>query len=139
MTTIAYNHKDKQIAVDSRVSSGTLINTDKYNKAYKIGDCLVILAGSLSDIGTFVSEFPKIQTAVDCVGFCIDNKLVYNISVDEQGKLHKSLVKFNDAEGSGYAFAIAAMDFGKSAKDAIKYATTRDIGTGGRIRVYNVI
>ncbi len=139
MTTIAYHHKDKQIAVDSRVSSGTFINTDNHKKVYKVGDCILFLSGGLSDIYTFISEFPEIRTAGSCAGFCIDNKLVYNISVDKEGRLHKSLVSYNDAEGSGYAFAIAAMDFGKSAKEAIKYTATRDNGTGGRIRVYNVI
>ncbi len=37
------------------------------------------------------------------------------------------------AIGSGWQFAIAAMDFGKSAKQAIEYAMTRDNGTGGGV------
>ncbi|WP_210772140.1 hypothetical protein [Rhodanobacter lindaniclasticus] len=37
------------------------------------------------------------------------------------------------AIGSGWQFAIAAMDFGKTAKQAIEYAMTRDNGTGGGV------
>jgi hypothetical protein len=34
------------------------------------------------------------------------------------------------AEGSGWKWALAAMDFGKTAVEAVKYASTRDNGTG---------
>lgn len=37
------------------------------------------------------------------------------------------------AIGSGWQFALAAMDFGKTAKQAIEYAATRDNGTGGGV------
>lgn len=37
------------------------------------------------------------------------------------------------AIGSGWQFAAAAMDFGKTAKQAIEYAATRDNGTGGGV------
>lgn len=40
--------------------------------------------------------------------------------------------------GSGYQFAIAALDLGKTAKEAVNYAKTRDIYTGGRVRVFDV-
>ena len=38
------------------------------------------------------------------------------------------------AIGSGAAFAIAAMDCGKNAIEAVRIAKRRDISTGGRIR-----
>jgi ATP-dependent protease HslVU (ClpYQ) peptidase subunit len=44
----------------------------------------------------------------------------------------------NQGVGSGFKFAISAMDHGKSAKDAVKYAATRDIYTGGKIHVYDI-
>lgn len=34
------------------------------------------------------------------------------------------------AEGSGWKWALAAMDFGKTAVEAVQYASTRDNGTG---------
>lgn len=137
MTTIAYHHGDKQIAVDSRTSSGSLIDTDKAIKHYKINNCLLILAGSLADIDIFINEYPEIKSDINCSGFCIDNKLAYHIGVKDN-RLKKSLSTYNDAEGSGYAFALAAMDFGKSAKEAVKYAMTRDNYTGGKVRVFDV-
>ena len=44
----------------------------------------------------------------------------------------------NESFGSGSSFALSAMDFGKSAKDSVKYAMTRDIYTGGKIKVIKV-
>jgi len=35
MTTVAYNHKDKEIAVDSRFSRGDIISTDNGIKVFK--------------------------------------------------------------------------------------------------------
>ena len=37
------------------------------------------------------------------------------------------------AIGSGHDFALAAMDFGKTAAEAVAYAATRDSGTGGGV------
>jgi len=48
------------------------------------------------------------------------------------------LVEYNDAMGSGEEFALAALDHGKTAEDAVAYAATRDSGTGGKIRVFDV-
>lgn len=42
------------------------------------------------------------------------------------------------AIGSGAKFAIAAMDCGKCAKDAIKIAKRRDSATGGNIKVIKI-
>lgn len=39
------------------------------------------------------------------------------------------------AIGSGEQFAISAMDFGLTAKEAIKYAVKRDASSGGKIKV----
>lgn len=137
MTTMSYHHKDKQIAVDSRTSSGSLIDTDKAIKYYKVNNCLLFLSGALHDIDIFISEYPEIKSDINCSGFCVDNKIVYHVSV-KSSQLKKSKTAFNDADGSGYAFALAAMDFGKNARDAIKYAMKRDVYTGGRIRLYDI-
>ncbi len=95
------------------------------------------MCGSLSDIDTFINEYPNIKTEVDCGGFVIEGGCAYGVS-EKDCKLVKYKLTYNDADGSGYAFALAAMDFGKSAKDAVKYAATRDTYTGGRVRVFDV-
>ena len=56
----------------------------------------------------------------------------------KDGLLKRYALTYNDADGSGYAFAISAMDFGCDARGAVKYASTRDNYTGGRIKVINV-
>lgn len=67
----------------------------------------------------------------------ISNGLVYNIIFD--GKRLKELaVEFDIAWGSGEEFALAAMDFGNSAEEAVKYAMTRDTCTGGKVHVYDI-
>lgn len=43
-----------------------------------------------------------------------------------------------DAIGSGYAYAIAAMDMGASAEDAVRAAMKRDIYTGGAVRTVTI-
>ena len=40
------------------------------------------------------------------------------------------------AIGSGMVWAMAAMDFGMSAREAVTYAATRDNQTGGTVDVY---
>ena len=47
-------------------------------------------------------------------------------------------LKFNDYVGSGGYDALRALDFGKSAKEAIEYAATKDCNTGGKVRVFNL-
>ena len=137
MTTIVYDHKNKQIAFDSRTSAGTHICTDNAKKHFNVGDSLLILAGPLSDIDTFVEEYPSIKTESDASGFCVENNIVYDIA-EKSGKLSKSRIHYSDSQGSGYAFAIAAIDNGKTAKEAIKYAMTRDNCTGGKVHVYDI-
>lgn len=43
-----------------------------------------------------------------------------------------------DAIGSGAAYALAAMDMGASAEDAVRAAMKRDIYTGGKVRAMKV-
>ncbi len=137
MTTLAYHHKDGHLAFDSRVSSGSHICTDRWAKAFYVGDSLMILAGSLSDIDIFRSEYPNIETELACSGYVIEKDGFYGVGV-VSGVLKKFRVTFNDADGSGYAFAVAAMDFGKTAAEAVRYAMTRDTATGGAVTVINV-
>lgn len=136
MTTIAYHHESKTIAVDSRTSSGCLINTDKAQKIQKKDGVTFVLAGSNCDISEFIDRYSSgtIDIDLDCSGFIIENSNVYHVMIKDK-KLKKSPLEYNDAEGSGYAFAISAMDFGKSAMEAVEYAKTRDNRTGGEVKI----
>lgn len=137
MTTIVYDHKNKQIAIDSRTAAGTFICTDYAIKHYSVDDSLLFLAGSLSDIDIFIAEYPDIKTEVECTGYSVKDKTVFCISTKD-GKLKKSTLTYNDSDGSGYAYAISAIDFGKTAKEAVEYAMIRDSSTGGKVHVYDI-
>ena len=138
MTTIAYHHKDKQVAVDSRTTCNNVIITEEAIKIYDIGDKKFILCGEVQDIQEFIDLYPDINKKLNCWGVMIKNKEAYDIGTNQDGKFSKCKMNYNDAFGSGNEFAIAAMDFGKSAKEAIEYAMTRDNKTGGKVQVINL-
>ena len=77
------------------------------------------------------------QKKLDINGILIEKGMAYSLFVEEE-RIFKSEINYNDAFGSGFRFALAAMDHGKSAKEAIEYAMTRDIYTGGNIQVIDV-
>lgn len=137
MTTIAYNHKERTIAVDSRCTAGALIVHDKCNKIHVENGVTFVAAGSLSDIQVLIAGYPHGFNApvdLDAQAFVVDEGEVYMVHVAD-GEYRCSTIDFDATLGSGGDFALAAMDFGKSAKEAVKYAATRDCATGGRIRV----
>ena len=62
---------------------------------------------------------------------------MYTASSDN-GVYRSSLIEYNDSAGSGGEFAIAALDMGKTAKEAVEYAMTRDFYSGGKVHVYDI-
>lgn len=140
MTTIAYNHKDKEIAVESRMSRGNLIVTDDAIKATKSGGVLFIQSGCKSDYDILIDQYlngPSGKVTKN-IAFVIDNGKAFKIATcDDEGFWIESL-ECNDATGSGGSFAISAMDFGCNAREAVKYAIKRDCYSGGKIKVYKV-
>lgn len=44
----------------------------------------------------------------------------------------------NQAVGSGGNWALSSLDHGKSAKEAVEYAITKDIYSGGKVHVYDI-
>ena len=142
MTTIAYNHKDKQIAYDSRCTAADVIMTDALEKKFVIGDAIYFMSGSTCDFELFFSEFKhgvKPSVDLDCYGICVINGVATFRAIDANtGLFFESKREYNFTIGTGSRFALAAMDLGKSAKEAVEYAATRDIYTGGEIKVYQL-
>jgi len=135
MTTIAYNHKDKEIAVDGRVTRGSTICDDNCNKVVKTKQASFILSGRVSDIDKVIHAFPdnvELNSAVS--GFVILEDAVYWFAGDDTG-WGMTEVTYNEAAGSGSEFALTALDMGATAKQAVKMAAKRDTMTGGKIRV----
>ncbi|MCH9646073.1 MAG: proteasome subunit beta [Proteobacteria bacterium] len=140
MTTIAYNHKDKEIAYDSRLTTGNDIYTDSAVKMKKVGGVVYFMSGRISDYDDFIKDFEPRKQAIDnleCSMLCVQGGKVYWLSIDN-GLYTKTLSTCNDAIGSGYPWVMAAMDFGKSAKEAVEYAKTRDCKTGGKVKVFKI-
>ncbi len=138
MTTIAYNHKDKQIAYDGRTTAGDVIKCEDADKLDIKGDLTFILAGALDEKEHLISQYPnKLEKPVSVSGFLIKDKVVYGVCGDDLN-IAEWKINHSDAHGSGAKFAISAMDHGKSAHDAVAYAMTRDIYSGGIINVFDV-
>ena len=51
-------------------------------------------------------------------------------------RFFESVRNFNFALGTGQHLALAAMDLGKSAQAAVQYAATRDVYTGGQVKLF---
>lgn len=140
MTTIAYHHKDKQIAVDSRITADGAICSDDFSKVIINGLGTWVLCGRNDDyeILPTLKIGDNIGRELNCTAMLVKNGVVVLALTEEDGRYTESPVTYNDAQGSGYRFALAALDMGKSAKEAIEYAMTRDIYTGGKVQVIDV-
>ena len=140
MTTIAYHHGDKQVAIDSRYTRGDIVDTDKGDKVRKNERGIWLFAGHQGDFEDLMKldRNEKVDVRPDCGAILISKGKAYTVDTDNDGFCIVSILNENITIGSGSNFALAAMDFGKGAKDAVKYAMTRDIYTGGRVRVFDV-
>jgi ATP-dependent protease HslVU (ClpYQ) peptidase subunit len=74
---------------------------------------------------------------VESSGFVVHNgKLMLVGHDDKTGVWRMDLDRSNpDAIGSGAPYALAAMDMGASAEEAVRAAMKRDIYTGGEVHV----
>lgn len=138
MTTIAYNHKDKEIAYDSRQCMGNFIATDNASKIMITDHGVFFLSGSVPDCEFLANNYPQIaRDNSTAYGLAVFDGAVYWISNDN-GITAAVECEYEFTAGSGEAYAQAALDFGKSAKEAVEYAMTRDCKTGGEVHVFKV-
>jgi hypothetical protein len=142
MTTIAYSHSKKELAVDSRLTEGSLIVTDKDEKFVRCSRRVFVLCGDYNAsnqlVDVYLGRGPKPDKPdLDATAILIENGLVYALNYAE-GEIDKWLLDHDSCFGSGGAFALAALDFGRDAKEAVAYAATRDSHTGGKIHVFKV-
>jgi len=140
VTTIAY--KDGIIAYDSRISAENIIQDDDYDKYINCNDVHLFMCGSTEDWMKFAELYCNNQDP--------ERSLEASAIVFREGKLFKSGIEEcnegfriwecplrleNHASiGSGSHFALAFMDAGYSAYDAINATMKRDPCTGGKIR-----
>jgi len=141
MTTIAYHHKSKTIAVDGRKSMNGVVSNDTDNKITINELGTWITTGAVCDIVDFVQlkkndNYNK-DVKLEVSGLLVSDGVVYYVFMAD-GVFCQEVVSHNFTLGSGSQFATAAMDHSNNAKEAVDYAITRDIYSGGRVRVFNV-
>lgn len=141
MTTIAYD--GKTVACDGRESGGGIIFTDSVEKWRSTDEGVFFGAGIPCDIEKLVqiSSLEVFDVAYEADLILIDNdRNAWVITQSEHGSVYKNRLNHLDsyAIGSGMPFALAAMDMGMTAKEAVEYAKTRDSHTGGKVSVFDI-
>ena len=140
MTTIAY--KDGVIAYDGRQTRNDRIVSDSAPKCQVVDGVSFFLSGAVCDEKALIAAYfgTASPVPVECSGYVVDGgKLMMVGHDDKTGVWKQDLDLANpDAIGSGYAYAIAAMDMGASAEDAVRAAMKRDIYTGGDVRAVTI-
>jgi len=138
MTTIIYDKKYNQIALDQRITLDGIITSDENNKVI-INDIGVwFLSGSLKDYHEFseLNHNDKVKKRFDVSALLIRDGKVYLVAIAGNNLCYHLHLTYSDGVGSGCYFALSALDFGKTAKEAVEYAKTRDSHTGGKVRVF---
>lgn len=139
MTTIVYDHKRREIAIDSRITCGSRIDSDSYDKTIQRSGAVWFLGGVSAETELFVDSFIAGETGkeYEVCALVAEGGNVYHCSYNN-GRPLKNLLTYSDSIGSGSDYAIAAIDMGANAEDALKAAIRRDVYTGGNVRVFNV-
>lgn len=152
MTTIAV--KDGIMVGDGRCSLGSTVIKDDIVKVFWINNHLMGGAGRARSISTFAQWLQKhtdytivnqeVGDLVDLIPPVLQDDEEFTALVltpDRQVLMYDGNVALNLGQdvtasiGSGSVFAIAAMDAGASAEDAVKIAMKRDVYSGGEITV----
>ncbi len=140
MTTIAYSHKFKQVAVDSRSTTDSMIRSDNSDKTICNDRGIWVFCGSKCDhyaLST-LKHNDHCEVIPDSYAIRVSKGVAYAVQVNSSGYCEETILKYDFTMGSGQEFAISALDFGKSPEEAVKYAMTRDFYTGGNVQVINL-
>jgi hypothetical protein len=140
MTTIAY--KDGVIAYDGRQTRNDRIVSDSAPKCQVVDGVSFLLSGAVCDEKALIAAYfgTPSSVPVECSGYVVDGgKLMMVGHDDKTGIWRQDLDLSNpDAIGSGAQYAIAAMDMGASAAEAVRAAMKRDIYTGGKVTMITI-
>ncbi len=144
MTTIAY--RDGWLVGEGRETAGKRIDTDRLIKIHRLPDgSLFGAAGPSHTIMGLLTEVRKISTQkkrtlnpfpaknVQALLLCSSGYKYYF-----EGNTWNEMDEEYFAIGSGSDYALAAMDAGATAEEAVKIACKRDPFSGGKIRKQKV-
>ena len=141
MTTIAYD--GRYIVADGLCKMDSTIVSDSVEKFYYRDDLMFALCGTTQHCHEFANDFEALKSPsnkyLDAGGFLFENEEVFLVFVCPDNNVFVKNRMIGDiwADGSGRDWAIAAMDHGKTAIEAVQYAATRDIGTGGQLKCFD--
>ena len=139
MTTVAY--RDGLIAGDSLVSMGSHIATKRFCKIIKTETHLAGFSGDAQYASSFLEwvrggcnerRIPKGDTG-EIDAFTVDREGMIVSYGDKMTPMRMGRLPFY-AIGSGWAYALGAMEMGATADQAVKIAAKHDTATGGRVR-----
>lgn len=141
MTTIAWD--GATLAADSQETEGGVIATLACKKIYAIGHEIVAPAGISNDVQEFVRLYPDDLEEFSPKEYfevvILRGDGLYEAFAESESPLSTpTKVRYPYAWGTGAPWAIAALDHGKDAKEAVEYAATRDIFTGGPVQHYSL-
>lgn len=142
MTVIAFDAKTGTLAVDSMYTNGERTGYVKKFRVLDDGRAVVVIAGDfalgrkamkLVEAGKPLTE--TIGAGVTVVLMHLKGRKKGQVFVCDDGP-DPERVKRSEAWGSGSDFAIAAMDAGASAEEAVKIACRRSASCGGKVHVF---
>lgn len=149
MTTIAY--KDGIIAYDSQVTRDHVVISTTDEKKHETDKYIYFCAGPIDEIDQFIDlheNGTKYNQPIGVNAFIFnkETKNIFYAGVSNEStplgepdlRFWKHEVNYNNAIGSGWELAFVAMDLGMTAKEAVEYASKRDIYTGGEIKEFKV-
>lgn len=143
MTTIAFCRAKKELATDSRISSGGAIYDDKARKIFRVNGSVIAYAGQIQCAEIFLGWFkngcdtkntPVLADFIALVFTPQKRVFIYEDKCVPSDITHMEYV----AEGSGGNYAKAAMLSGASPKDAVRAAIKIDPLSGGRVQTVRV-
>ena len=140
MTTIVYDHKNKQVAVEMLVVVDGIICSTEFDKTLTNDNGTYFLCGDCCDYEKLskLSHDDKLEVTPNCSAILIKDRKAYAVIVQDSLCCFTEL-KYNYAMGSGERFALSALDYGATAKEAVEYAITKDIFSGGAVIVKSVL
>lgn len=143
MTTIAYDANAGVIACDGRALSSGDITNESFKKWRQRDGKIWFFSGSVADVERFIDytehgDMDPPRWPIELVAILVESGSVYIVGVSSDGEPWREPLEVSRCIGSGYQYATAAIDFGKSAPEAVAYAATRDSGTGGKISVFDI-
>ncbi len=139
MTTIAYNHRDREMATDSQATAGYCTVSTTTTKLFRVVDGWLAFCGNWADAQCLMDYLAGDE--VDLKGLEVgafimpDTGNPYQLVLSNAGRVQQMPISCSFALGSGSDYALGAMEAGASAKDAVKAAIKYDVFSGGRVVV----